>query len=291
MTESISKSIAAQQELLPGCGAALQSEAFQFPDSEFASEYADVLGVKVSAINMSLAVSMADRWIATGNPGYVCVTGVHGVMEAQTDPEFLRILNHAAINTPDGMPMTWVGRLQGHHHMDRVYGPDFMTAMCRLSVERGYRNFLCGGEPGVAELLSESLQRRFSGLQIVGTYTPPFRALNSEEEMELVVRVRDSRPHILWVGLGTPKQERFMAQYLHRLQVPLLVGVGAAFDFHTGRLRECSDWVKRAGLQWTHRLMQDPKRLWKRYLLGNSSFLWHLAWQLSGLRHYPNDRR
>jgi N-acetylglucosaminyldiphosphoundecaprenol N-acetyl-beta-D-mannosaminyltransferase len=291
MTESISKSIAARQELLTVCGATPQSEAFPIPDPKFASKYADVLGVKVSAINMNLAVSMADRWIAASNPGYVCVTGVHGVMEAQTDPEFLSILNHAAINTPDGMPMTWVGRLQGHHHMDRVYGPDFMTAMCRLSVERGYRNFLCGGEPGVAGLLSESLQRRFSGLQIVGTYTPPFRTLNSEEEMELLVRVRDSRPHILWVGLGTPKQERFMAQYLHRLQVPLLVGVGAAFDFHTGRLRECSDWVKRAGFQWMHRLMQDPKRLWKRYLLGNSLFLWHLAWQLSGLRHYPNDRR
>jgi N-acetylglucosaminyldiphosphoundecaprenol N-acetyl-beta-D-mannosaminyltransferase len=291
MTESISKSIAAQQELLPGCGAARQSEAFQTPGPEFASAYADVLGVKVSAINMSLAVSMADRWIATSNPGYVCVTGVHGVMEAQADPEFLHILNRAAINTPDGMPMTWVGRLQGHHHMDRVYGPDFMAAMCRLSVERGYRNFLCGGEPGVAELLSESLQLRFSGLKIVGTYTPPFRALNPEEEMELVARVRESRPHILWVGLGTPKQERFMVQYLDRLQVPLLVGVGAAFDFHTGRLRECSGWVKRAGLQWMHRLMQDPKRLWKRYLLGNSTFLWHLAWQLSGLRHYPNDRR
>jgi N-acetylglucosaminyldiphosphoundecaprenol N-acetyl-beta-D-mannosaminyltransferase len=290
MSESISKSIAAPQELLPGCGAARQSEAFQTPDPEFASGYADVLGVRVSAINMSLAVSMADRLIATSNPGYVCVTGVHGVMEAQADPEFLRILNRAAINTPDGMPMTWVGRLQGHHHMDRVYGPDFMAAMCRLSVERGYRNFLCGGEPGVAELLSESLQRRFPGLKIVGTYTPPFRALNPEEEMELVARVHESRPHILWVGLGTPKQERFMVQYLDRLQVPLLVGVGAAFDFHTGRLRECSDWVKRAGLQWMHRLMQDPRRLWRRYLRGNTSFLWHLAWQLSGLRHYPNDR-
>jgi N-acetylglucosaminyldiphosphoundecaprenol N-acetyl-beta-D-mannosaminyltransferase len=291
MTESISKSIAAQKELLPGCGAAHQSEAFQYPDPGFASEHADVLGVKVSAINMSLAVSMADRWIAAGVPGYVCVTGVHGVMEARTDPEFLRILNHAAINTPDGMPMTWVGRLQGHHHMDRVYGPDLMAAMCRLSVERGYRNFLCGGEPGVAELLSASLQKRFPGLQIVGTYTPPFRTLNPEEEMELVAGVRESRPHILWVGLGTPKQERFMAQYLHRLQVPLMVGVGAAFDFHTGRLRESSDWVKRAGLQWMHRLMQDPKRLWKRYLWGNSRLLWHLAWQLSGLRHYPNNRR
>jgi N-acetylglucosaminyldiphosphoundecaprenol N-acetyl-beta-D-mannosaminyltransferase len=291
MTESISKSIAAHQELFPVGRQASQSEAMPISDLQFSSEYADVLGVKVSAINMALAVNIADQWIAAGNPGYVCVTGVHGVMEAQNDPELLSILNRAVINTPDGMPMTWVGWLQGNQQMDRVYGPDFMSAMCKLSIERGYRNFLCGGEPGVADLLSESLQSKFPGLQIVGTYTPPFRALSPDEEMELMTKVHRARPHILWVGLGTPKQERFMARYLQRLEVPLLVGVGAAFDFHTGRLRESPGWLKRAGLQWLHRLVQDPKRLWKRYLLGNPAFLWHLAWQLSGLRNYPDDRR
>jgi N-acetylglucosaminyldiphosphoundecaprenol N-acetyl-beta-D-mannosaminyltransferase len=258
-------------------------------DSAFVQEYADVLGVKVSAIDLSKAVDMADRWIAAENRGYICVTGVHGVMEAQSDPEFRHILNHAFINTPDGMPMSWVGHLQGFTKMDRVYGPDFMTAMCRLSVERGYRHFLYGGELGVAELLKEMLQRRFPGLQVVGTYTPPFRNLTSEEEVEVLTQVRESKPHILWVGLSTPKQERFMAAYIDRLQVPLLVGVGAAYDYHTGRILDCSDWTKRAGLQWLHRLLQDPRRLWKRYLRNNPAFVWNITLQALGLRQYPRS--
>jgi N-acetylglucosaminyldiphosphoundecaprenol N-acetyl-beta-D-mannosaminyltransferase len=257
------------------------------PDTKFAQKYADVLGVKVSAIDLSTAVDMADRWIAAKNRGYICVTGVHGVMEAQKDTEFLRILNHAFINTPDGMPMSWVGRLQGLSQMDRVFGPDFMAAMCQLSVQRGYRHFLYGGEPGVAELLKKALQRRFPGLRVVGTYTPPFRNLNAEEEDDVLTQVRTSRPHILWVGLSTPKQERFMAQYIDRLDVPLLVGVGAAFDYHTGRIRDCPHWMKRAGLQWLHRLLQDPRRLWKRYLRNNPAFIWNITLQALKLRQFP----
>ena len=230
---------------------------------------------------------MADRWIVANNRGYICVTGVHGVMEARRNPDFRRILNHAFINAPDGMPMSWVGHLQGHSQMDRIFGPDLMAATCRISIERGYRHFLYGGEPGVAEMLKDSLQRRFPGLQVVGTYTPPFRSLTTEEEQELLTQVRRSQPHIFWVGLGTPKQERFMADYIDRLQVPLLVGVGAAFDYHTGRTRDCSQWIKRAGLQWLHRLLQDPRRLWKRYLRNNPSFLWNIALQILKLRRYP----
>jgi len=257
-------------------------------DSRLVHEHADVLGVKVSAINLDMAVNLAEQWVAAGKSGYVCVTGVHGVMEAQSDPELRQILNQAVINTPDGMPMTWVGRYQGFDHMDRVFGPDFMTAMCRVSVERGYRNFLYGGKPGVAELLSKTLQTRFPGLQVVGTYTPPFRNLTPEEANELTALVRESKPHIVWVGLSTPKQERFMAQFVDRLQAPLLVGVGAAFDYHTGSIHDCSAWVKRTGLQWLHRLLQDPRRLWKRYLRNNPAFLWHIMWQFSGLREYPD---
>ncbi len=259
------------------------------PASVFTHAYADVLGVKVSAINLPRAIDMADQWIAGGNCGYICITGVHGVMEAQSDSEVRRILNHALINTPDGMPMSWVGHLQGHRQMDRVYGPDFMTAMCLLSVDRGYRHFLYGGEPGVAKSLKEILQSKFPGLKVVGTYTPPFRSLNPEEEEEVLTQVQESKPHILWVGLSTPKQERFMAHYIDRLRVPLLVGVGAAFDYHTGRIRDCPDWIKRAGLQWLHRLMQDPGRLWKRYLRNNPAFIWNIALQVLKVRHYPHS--
>jgi N-acetylglucosaminyldiphosphoundecaprenol N-acetyl-beta-D-mannosaminyltransferase len=268
-----------------------RSGADAWHGADFFHEYADVLGVKVSAIDLARAVELADRWIAASGPGYICLTGVHGVMAAQSDGQLRDILNDALINAPDGMPMTWMGRLQGLREMDRVFGPDFMIEMCRLSVERGYRHFLYGGEPGVANQLRKTLQNRFAGLRIVGTYTPPFRSLTCKEERALIAQVRQSRPDILWVGLSTPKQERFMAQYVNRLEVPLLAGVGAAFDYHTGRIRDCSDWIKRSGLQWLHRLMQDPQRLWRRYLRNNPAFLWHVAWQISGLRKYPRQRR
>jgi N-acetylglucosaminyldiphosphoundecaprenol N-acetyl-beta-D-mannosaminyltransferase len=252
-------------------------------------EHADVLGMKVSAIDMARALDLAIRAIDRGDAGYMCFTGVHGVMEAQRNPELLPIFNRATIVAPDGMPLTWVGRLQGHRDMDRVFGPDFMIEMCRISVDRGYRNFLYGGKPGVAEILRTNLQRKFPGLQIAGTYTPPFRALNPDEVVELVAQVKQAKPHILWVGLSTPKQEQFMAQFAGKLAVPLMAGVGAAFDYHTGEIRDCSRWIKRAGLQWLHRLAQEPRRLWKRYLINNPAFLWQIALQLAGSRQRSKE--
>ena len=240
----------------------------------------DVLGVRVSAINLPAAVELADEAIANGQRGYICVTGVHGVMEAQNDAQFLNILNGAFINTPDGMPMSWVGWANGFRDMDRVYGPDFMLAMCKLSVLRGYRNFLLGGKPGVAQALKSSLEMRFPGLNVVGTYTPPFRQLTREEETSLFKYVHDVKPDIIWVGLSTPKQERFMAKYGGRLAIPLMVGVGAAFDIHTGQTHDAPAWMKRSGLQWLHRLVQEPRRLGPRYLKNNPRFLYLVSRQL-----------
>jgi N-acetylglucosaminyldiphosphoundecaprenol N-acetyl-beta-D-mannosaminyltransferase len=235
---------------------------------------------------MDRAIDLAERWIATQKRAYICMTGVHGVMEAQSDTPLRDVLNRAFINAPDGMPMSWVGWLQGHKQMDRVYGPDFMANLCRLSVGKGYRHYLYGGEPGIAQALKTALQTRFPGLQIVGTYTPPFRSLTRDEEAGLLNDVQSAKPDILWVGLSTPKQERFMAEHVDRLGVPLLVGVGAAFDFHTGRIDDAPAWIKRVGLQWLHRLLQDPGRLWKRYLRNNPVFVWRIMLQLSGLRNY-----
>lgn len=251
--------------------------------------HADVLGVKVSAISLLEAAMRAVQWIGTAAPGYICATGVHGVMEAQADPALRSILNRAVLNIADGMPMSWVGRMQGLFAMEQVTGPDFMAAMCGCSAQHGFRHFLYGGKPGVAEDLRAALRSMFPGLQIVGTYTPPFRSLSAQEEQDLLAQVHKARPDILWVGLSTPKQERFMAQYVERLQVPLLVGVGAAFDFHTGRIRESPRWMKRAGLQWLHRLLQDPRRLWKRYLRNNPRFVWLIALQMLRLRRFADD--
>jgi len=246
----------------------------------------NVLGVRVSAVNMDEAVRLADCHLHSAERGYICVTGVHGVMEAQSDFDFRSILNRALITTPDGMPTVWVGHAQGHSSMSRVYGPDFMLRMCELSLTRGYRHFLYGGKPGVAERLASTLSKRFPGLQIAGTYTPPFRPLNASEEKDLARQIDDCKPQIFWVGLSTPKQERFMAQYVNQLNVPLMVGVGAAFDILSGGIADSPAWIKNSGLQWLHRLIQEPKRLGKRYLINNPKFIWNIMLQLSSIRNF-----
>jgi len=247
---------------------------------------ANVLGVGVHATNLEEAVSLSDRLLQSGGHGYVCLTGVHGVMEAQRSIRLRRILKAAALCLPDGMPMVWVGRSQGHRNMGRVYGPDYMLGMCRLSVERGYRHFLYGGKPGVGDLLQKQLERRFANISIVGTYTPPFASLSQAQECELLHHVRRCRPDIVWVGLSTPKQEQFMAEYAPLLDVPLMVGVGAAFDIHAGLIADSPDWVKACGLQWLDRLRKEPRRLWRRYLRNNPAFLWHVTLQIAGLRRF-----
>src|SRR5271169_2077590 len=233
---------------------------------------ANVLGVGVHAINMAQAVDLIDVAVQEGRKGYVCITGVHGVMEAQRDAALKAILNCAFLTTPDGMPTVWVGKWQGFHSMGRVYGPELMLELCRLSVARGYTHFFYGGKPGLAEQLGTELSRRFPGLRIVGTFSPPFRDLDLAEEAELLSTVAKCKPDFFWVGLSTPKQERFMARYLDRLPTTLMLGVGAAFDVHTGGIWDAPAWVKNAGLQWLHRLCQEPQRLWRRYLINNPKF-------------------
>jgi N-acetylglucosaminyldiphosphoundecaprenol N-acetyl-beta-D-mannosaminyltransferase len=242
---------------------------------------ANVLGVGVHAIDMDEAVRRSEQLLAAGGKGYVCVTGVHGVMESQRDAELRTILNQAFLCVPDGMPTVWVGRTQGHRQMQRVYGPDFMMEMCRRSRHGGYRHFLYGGAPGVAEQLRARLELRMPWLRIVGTYTPPYGPLSAEQEAELFAAVEQSKPDILWVGLSTPKQERFMAKYCGQLDLKLMVGVGAAFDLHAGLRSDAPEWMKRSGLQWLHRLAQEPRRLGPRYLRHNPRFAWAICKQLA----------
>lgn len=251
---------------------------------------ANVLGVGVHALDMRTAVEFVESSISRGLKGYVCVTGVHGVMEAQRSAEFRKILDRALLVTPDGTPTVWVGRLQKHRRMGRVFGPDFMRNVCGSSVKNGYTHFLYGGKPGVAEELREKLEQWFPGIRVAGTFTPPFRPLNYQEQGELEETIAKLAPDIIWVGLSTPKQERFMAGTIDRVSCKLMIGVGAAFDIHTGKLKDAPGWVKNWGLQWLHRLYQEPSRLWKRYLINNSAFLWHLVLQVSGLRRYELSR-
>jgi N-acetylglucosaminyldiphosphoundecaprenol N-acetyl-beta-D-mannosaminyltransferase len=247
----------------------------------------NVLGVGVSAINMTEALTRTARALENKEKGYVCVTGVHGVSEAQSDEGFRRILNRAFLCTPDGMPLVWVGRWQGARQMDRVYGPDLMLAIIELSERLGWRHFFYGGANGTAELLRTKLLARFPRLQVVGIYEPPFRPLNAAEQEQLQVSVRLARPDVMWIGLGTPKQERFMAEYLEKLDVTLMFGVGAAFDFHAGKVRQAPRWMRRAGLEWFYRLCREPRRLWKRYLKNNPLFIARIFCQFTGLIKFP----
>jgi N-acetylglucosaminyldiphosphoundecaprenol N-acetyl-beta-D-mannosaminyltransferase len=247
---------------------------------------ANVLGVGVHAIDLPSAVSIIENAVRESVKGYVCVTSVHGVMEAQRDPSYRDILNRALLVTPDGMPTVWVGRIQGNSTMRRVFGPDLMLELCRRSAETGIRHFLYGGKPGIAGELAESLRRRFPGIAVVGTYTPPFRPLEPSEHLALKKQMERALPDIVWVGLSTPKQERFMAANFEQLSCKVMIGVGAAFDIHTGHVKDAPKWIKSAGLQWAHRLCQEPGRLWKRYLVNNSGFLLRITMQLSGITEY-----
>ncbi len=250
---------------------------------------ANVLGVGISAISLDSATDLVAQALEERTKGYICVTGVHGVTEAQEDPVFRGILNRSFLNTPDGMPMVWMARWQGFSEVTRVYGPDLMLRVCQLSAEHGYTHFFYGGAPGVADALKERLENKFPGLRVVGTYSPPFKPLSADEERDLVQRVAALKPDLFWVGLSTPKQEKFMAQFWDKLDATLFFGVGAAFDFHTGRVRQAPRWMQRSGLEWLFRLGCEPRRLWKRYLKNNPLFVFRSFCQLTGLKRYPLD--
>ena len=212
------------------------------------------------------------RWIEHRECHYTCVTGVHGVMESQRDPALRRIHNESGLTVPDGMPMVWAGRRAGAASMTRVYGPDLMLHVLERAAERGWRSFLYGGKAGVPELVAQRMTERFPGLRVVGCYSPPFRPLSPSEDSAVVEMINASGAELVWVGLSTPKQERWMAEHVGRVASPALIGVGAAFDFHAGLLSQAPAWMQARGLEWLYRLTKEPRRLWKRYARNNPAF-------------------
>ncbi|HUR47298.1 MAG TPA: WecB/TagA/CpsF family glycosyltransferase, partial [Candidatus Saccharimonadales bacterium] len=250
----------------------------------------NVLGVGVSDITRRSGLERVMEAIERRKRAYVCVTSVHGVMEAQQDERLRKILNDAYLCTPDGMPMVWMGKLQGHKGIRRVYGPDLMLDVCEASARTATKHFFYGGHDGVTVELRQKLTERFPGLNVVGTYEPPFRPLNAEEAEALRKQVEETKPDIFWVGLSTPKQERFMAEYLPKLNVTLMIGVGAAFDFHTGRVKQAPRWMQDAGLEWFYRVLQEPRRLAPRYLKNNPPFLLLAILQLLRLKRYSLEK-
>jgi N-acetylglucosaminyldiphosphoundecaprenol N-acetyl-beta-D-mannosaminyltransferase len=191
--------------------------------------------------------------------------------------------------TPDGMPLVWLSRLWGNPSVQRVCGPDLLPACCARGVRTGLRHFFYGAAEGVAGRLAERLRSRFPGLAVVGTYSPPYRPLTAAEDEEVVQRINDAEPDIVWVGLSTPKQERWMAAHVGRLSAPVLLGVGAAFDIHAGLVPRAPGWIQRTGLEWLFRLGAEPRRLWRRYLINNPAFVWHVALQATGIARYEME--
>ena len=259
-----------------------------FPAFETKRRHANVLGVPVEALDMTMALARIETALAERQKGYICMVGVHGIMEAQRDPALKKALTQSLMTVPDGTPTAWVGRWQGLKWMQRVTGPDLMLEIFRRKEFAHYTHFFYGGKEGVAQDLASNLSRRFPWARVVGTYTPPFRELNLTEQEGLISRIRSLRPSIIWVGISTPRQEMFMQRYLPLLDTSLMFGVGAAFDFHTGRIKDCAEWIKRAGLQWLHRLLQDPRHLVWRYLRNNPAFVWRIAMQFAGFGPPPD---
>lgn len=256
-------------------------------------ERSNVLGVGINPLNLANAteILMASS-LEDGFSGYVTVTGVHGVMECQTDPELMAIHNSSFVSVPDGMPMVWVGKWNGFQEMGRVYGPDLMLRIFEMTEKSAQTHFLFGGGFGVVGRLEVALVSKYPGSRIVGKTTPPFRPLNEIEETELLETLERVRPHFFWVGLSTPKQERFMHGFLPKIRGLvrnwdhglIMLGVGAAFDFHAGLIPQAPSWMQSCGLEWLYRLFREPKRLWKRYLYNNPRFIWRILLEMAS---YP----
>ena len=243
----------------------------------------NVLGVGVSAINMNRALETIEGWISRDERQYVCITGVHGVMESHRSPELRQIHNAAGMVTPDGMPLAWLLKMAGFRDADRVCGPELMPRLFAEFQERGVRHYLYGGSPQTLALLQAQLLRLAPEARIVGAHSPPYRALTSEEDAEIVAAINASGADIVWIGLSTPKQERWMAAHRPVLSAPVLIGVGAAFDIGAGLIPRAPKFLRRTGFEWTYRILREPRRLLWRYLRNNPTFVTLVAMQKIGL--------
>jgi N-acetylglucosaminyldiphosphoundecaprenol N-acetyl-beta-D-mannosaminyltransferase len=232
-----------------------------------------ILGVNVAAVQINDVIRQMAEWIEERDFGhYIAVTNTHVVTESWFDPGFKKVLDVADFVVPDGMPLVWLGRLGGYSLKRRVYGPELMESFLR-ETGSNFRHFLYGGKPGIPERLMETLSEDCPGLQFVGSYSPPFRPLTVDEDRDIVERINDLNTDVLWVGLGAPKQEIWMYEHRNKLRVPIMVGVGAAFDFLAGAKPQAPVYFRENGLEWLWRLMSEPRRLWRRYLLYGPLFV------------------
>jgi N-acetylglucosaminyldiphosphoundecaprenol N-acetyl-beta-D-mannosaminyltransferase len=245
-----------------------------------------LLGIPLALTDYDRTLEWIESAAASGDRGYVCVAAVHTVMASREDPELRAAVEGASFTVPDGQPLVWALKALGHPIPDRVYGPELMDRACARAARNGLRFYLYGGRNhGALSELARKLRLRHPGLRIVGGHCPPFRPLSAEEEDAVASEINRSGADVVWVGIGVPKQEKWMARMRDRLDAPVLIGVGAAFDFHAGLVPQAPDALQRLGLEWAFRLVQEPRRLWRRYLRYNPRFV------LGFVRQYVKHQR
>ena len=232
-----------------------------------------VAGTGIDLLDPQSLLQVIHESLVSNTKTRVIFCNVSTVVACQDNAELESAVGRAEVISPDGMPLVWVARLQGEKAIQRVAGPTFMPAAMAHGTALGWRHYLYGGSPGTLSQLVSRFNDDFPGAEIVGAHAPPFRELTAEEIDQDIERINAARPDLVWVGLGMPKQEIWMARYQERLEAPVLLGVGAAFDFNAGTIKRAPAWMQRYGLEWCHRLSQEPRRLWRRYFLGNSRFV------------------
>ena len=235
-----------------------------------------ILGVNIAVTNLNDVAQSIGEWVLKKEKVYVCVAPVATIIDCQKDKKYKEIINKAAMTTPDGMPVVWLGRRKGHKQIARTYGPDLLPAVCEYGIKGGIKHFFYGGQGEVNDLMIQRLRKKFPEIKIAGQHIPDFLEVGELEDQKVIDKINEVDPDILWVGLGSPKQDYWMANHRDKLNVPVMVGVGAAFDFIAGIKIQAPKWMQKSGLEWVFRLCQEPKRLWRRYLIGNTLFIWLL---------------
>ncbi|OGQ55397.1 MAG: teichoic acid biosynthesis protein [Deltaproteobacteria bacterium RIFCSPLOWO2_02_FULL_53_8] len=238
-----------------------------------------VIGSPIDSLNWKQALHRLSNWASARQSRYVCICNVHSVVTARQDEAFSKAISEADMATPDGAPVAWLMRRLGVTNQERINGPDLMWQYCALAAKRNESIYLYGGQQSTLDILQEKLMEHFPGLKIAGAYSPPYRSLSEEEDAAAVESINASEAGTVWVSLGCPKQEKWMAEHRGRINA-VMIGVGAAFDYHAGTIKRAPVWMQRNGLEWLHRLASEPRRLWKRYLVTNTLFIWYAAHQI-----------
>lgn len=234
----------------------------------------NIMGVNIAAINMEWLVDYLEKNILEIKGDYICVSNVHTTVTSYEDAAYCTIQNGGLMAIPDGGPLSTVGQKRGYKNMERTTGPSLMGEIFEISAKKGYRHYFYGSKEETLELLRQKLTSNYPGIQIAGMYSPPFRPLTEEEDKVVVEKINETKPDFVWIGLGAPKQEKWMAAHLGKIN-GLMIGVGAGFDYYAENIKRAPEWMQKHNLEWLYRLAQDPKRLFKRYLITNTKFIWN----------------